>query len=183
MNWKWSMCENECVYTFKVSRLGWGNKRMSRFKACSCCFFVGSSVNAHTWCERTVVAVQHNTVSRWSTYCWQQWMHWGTPQSAVDGVAPWWTASEGWQHRAVSTVAMETSRHRRRTPARGTVTGNRTEQLRLQLFFWLNTLLFCYTVSVVEQKMLQPTLTLVAAPGIRSSPSVSNPSSSIQFIS
>ena len=39
---------SECGSTFKVSRLASGNKRTSRFKACSCCFFVGSSVNTNT---------------------------------------------------------------------------------------------------------------------------------------
>lgn len=32
--------------TFKVSRLASGNRRTSRFRACSCCFFVGNSVVA-----------------------------------------------------------------------------------------------------------------------------------------
>lgn len=50
-------------------------------------------------------------------------MRWGIPQLVKGGATPWWTASKGLQHRAVSNVPMETCRRRMRTQAPGTVPG------------------------------------------------------------
>lgn len=122
-----------------------------------------SRVRAVSWC---------------GTHSAQRWRRWSTRRSAEGTAAPWWTASADSRRHAAWGSPMETCLHKTCAPVRDRLPGKHTPVNRLQ---WRNG----HRNNTRERHRQHGglTLTLVAAPGIRRTPSVSKPCSSMWAIS